>query len=432
MNRAGDVPALGEYAPDDVVIWRRGRGVTATEIAAQSHALARRIPRANYAINLCESRQHFLVAFLAAAQREMVSLLPSSRAPQAVREIQDAYPDHCLLTDQDVADTPPNDGPVGPLAIGARDPVAMVFTSGSTGRPQSHPKSWRTLFATAALARERFLPGTKRFHVVATVPPQHMYGFETTVTLTLLSGSAVSDGRPLFPADIASELASVPAPRVLITTPAHLRACVAARVVSPPLELVISATAALDKALAAAAERQWNTRVFEIYGCTEAGSMASRRTTESDQWLAYPGARVEPRDAGAVYYGAHLPEPVPVQDVLELDSQDRFRLVGRAADMVKVAGKRASLAELTRRLLHVRGVSDAVVFIPQPEARPAALVVAAGTSREEILAALGQQLDPVFVPRPLLLVNSLPRNETGKIPRAALLAAIGATGERDA
>lgn len=425
MNRAGTVPVLDQFAPGEIVIWRRGRGVTAGEIAAQSNALARRMPRARYALNLCESRQNFLVAFLAAAQHGMVSLLPPSRAPQAVREIQDAYPDHCLLTDSDVADVPSTSEAHGPLTIGASDPVAIAFTSGSTGRPVGHPKSWRTLLATATLARERFLPDAARFQVVATVPPQHMYGFETTVTVLLLSGSAVSDGRPLFPADIAAELASVPAPRVLITTPAHMRACVAARIESPPLELVISATAPLDQALAAAAEQDWNTRVFEIYGCTEAGSMASRRTVETDLWRAYPGARVEPREMGAVYYGAHLPEPVPLQDLVELEG-DGFRLVGRVADMVKVAGKRASLAELTRRLLEVHGVSDGVVFVPQPEARPAALVVAAGTSRQEILAALARQLDPVFLPRPLLLVDALPRNEAGKIPRDALLAAIGA------
>lgn len=429
MNAAGAVAVFGEHAPDDVVIWRRGQGVTAARIAAQTHALARVLPRSRYAINLCESRHHFLLAFLAAAQREQVSLLPSSRAPRAVREIQDAYPDHCLLTDDFVAAAMRNEGSNQPLSISAQNPIAIVFTSGSTARPESHPKAWHTLCATAKLARERFLPRTRRFHVVATVPPQHMYGFETTVTMILLSGSAVSDGRPLFPADIAAELASVPAPRVLISTPAHLRACVAAQARFPPLELIISATAALDRELAAAAERQWSTRVFEIYGCTEAGSMASRRTVESDHWVAYPDSWVEPREAGTMYHGVHLPEPVVLQDILELDSPGKFRLVGRAADMVKVAGKRASLADLTRRLLDVRGVRDGVIFVPRPDARPAALVVAPGTSREDILAALAEQLDPVFVPRPLILVASLPRNESGKMPRAALLAAIGDSDE---
>lgn len=432
MTTAQGIPVLREHAPGDVVIWRQGRPVTAAQIIARARTLSDALPRARFAINLCESRGNFLIAFLAAAQAEQVSLLPSSRAPRAVQEIRDVFPEHCLITDDVVLSaTPAANAAQTPLVLEAHDPIAIVFTSGSTGQPESHPKDWNTLVRTAALARERFLPGLARFHVVATVPPQHMYGFETTVTLIVLSGSAVSDARPLFPADIAAELTTVPAPRLLITTPAHLRACVSANVTFPPLELIISATAPLDRELAGQCERLWNTRVCEIYGCTEAGSMASRRTVQSEDWLTYPQAWVEPREAGAVYHGSHLPSPVYLQDLLEIETPRKFRLVGRSADMVKVAGKRASLAELTQRLLGVAGVADGVVFVPGADSRPAALVVAPGVSRQTILAALAEQLDPAFVPRPLVLVDSLPRTETGKLPRAALLAAIGAPrGER--
>ncbi|HZF26485.1 MAG TPA: AMP-binding protein [Steroidobacteraceae bacterium] len=425
MNAAPALPVLCQHAPHEVVVWRQGQAVSAAQLHAQAHALARVLPRTRYAINLCESRRNFLAAFLATAQREQVSLLPSSRAPLAVREIQDHYPDHHVLTDE-LADGAISDSVMrSPLTIAESGAVAIVFTSGTTGRPTPHEKDWRTLLATARLAHERFLPDARGFNVVATVPAQHMYGFETTVTLILLSASAVSDARPLFPADVAAELAAVPAPRVLITTPAHLRACVASGASFPALELIISATAPLDRELAADAERRWNTRVFEIYGCTEAGSMASRRTTQSEHWFAYPGAWVEAHQAGATYHGAHLPEPVPLPDFLELESPQTFRLVGRDADLVKVAGKRASLAELTQRLLTIRGVHDAIVFVPHPDGRPAALVVASGIARDEILAALAAQLDPVLVPRPLLLVERLPRDALGKIPRAALLGAIG-------
>jgi acyl-coenzyme A synthetase/AMP-(fatty) acid ligase len=47
-------------------------------------------------------------------------------------------------------------------------------------------------------------------------------------------------------------------------------------------------------------------------------------------------------------------------------------------------------------------------------------VVAPGLASETIVAALRRRIDPVFLPRPLCLVDSLPRNETGKLPRAAL------------
>ncbi len=425
MNRERAMPAFGVHAPTDTVIWQRGAAVTAATVESQAGALAAALPASRHVINLCEGRRNFLTAFLAAAHGERVSLLPASRAPRALAELRSAYPDHCVVTDDTIATAASGEW-AGRLTIGSRDPVALVFTSGSTGRPECHEKQRACLYATAALARERLLPATPRFNVVATVPPQHMYGFELTVTLALLSGSAVSDGRPLLPADVAEELAGVPAPRVLVTTPMHLRACVAANLPLPALELVICATAPLERDLAAAAEALWGTRVLEIYGCTEAGSMATRRTVDGDLWRAYPGAWFEAGRSGASYHGAHLPAPVLLQDVLELESPECVRLVGRSADMIKVAGKRVSLAELTQRLLAVPGVRDAVVFMPHGEGRPAALVVAPGSTREAIAAALAAQIDPVFVPRPLLIVDSLPRTATGKLPREALLDALGA------
>ncbi|MGZ5042977.1 MAG: hypothetical protein ACXWBQ_19730, partial [Usitatibacter sp.] len=39
-----------------------------------------------------------------------------------------------------------------------------------------------------------------------------------------------------------------------------------------------------------------------------------------------------------------------------------------------------------------------------------------------ILAALRSRIDPAFMPRPLVLVDSLPRQLTGKLPREALAA----------
>ena len=424
MNGAA-MPAFGAHAPQDVVVWQGGAGVTAATLEAQAGDLAVALPDARHVINLCDSRRNFLAVFLAAAHSGRVCLLPASRAPQALAELRDEYPDHCVVTDESLAGRVRTHAWRGPLQIDAARLVALTFTSGSTGRPQAHEKHWGCLLATAARAQERLLPPGQRCNIVATVPSQHMYGLETTLSLVLLTGGAVSDGRPLLPADVRQALADIPAPRVLVTTPAHLRACVEAKLKLPALERIVSATAPLARPLAEAAEALWHARVHEIYGCTEAGSMATRRTVEGDAWLAHAGAWFESRESGAIYHGSHLPAPIPLQDLLESETQRIFRLIGRAGDMIKVAGKRASLAELSRRLLAVPGVHDAVVFLPEEGARPAALVVAPGISRETIAAALAAQVDPVFVPRPLRFVDTLPRNESGKTPRAALLAALG-------
>jgi acyl-coenzyme A synthetase/AMP-(fatty) acid ligase len=93
--------------------------------------------------------------------------------------------------------------------------------------------------------------------------------------------------------------------------------------------------------------------------------------------------------------------------------------------MVKVAGKRASLLDLTQKLLSLRGVQDGVIFVPHPDAeiaRPAALVIAPTRTEAELLEDLARQVDAVFLPRPLKKIDRLPRNEVGKLPRTALLA----------
>src|SRR5262249_5306640 len=113
-----------------------------------------------------------------------------------------------------------------------------------------------------------------------------------------------------------------------------------------------------------------------------------------------------------------------------------FRLVGRSADMVNIAGKRASLAGLGRILTDIDGVRDGV-FIP-PESvvdtdvqRLVAIVVAPGISAEAIRSALRRRVDPVFVPRRVILVDQLPRNETGKLPMERLRALLEQTSSHE-
>jgi acyl-coenzyme A synthetase/AMP-(fatty) acid ligase len=77
----------------------------------------------------------------------------------------------------------------------------------------------------------------------------------------------------------------------------------------------------------------------------------------------------------------------------------------------------------------VPGVTDAVVFQPEdptagPVQRLAALAVADGFTDADVLAGLAGEIDPVFLPRPLVLVSRLPRNEVGKLPRDQLMLAL--------
>ncbi|HEY0336925.1 MAG TPA: beta-hydroxyacyl-ACP dehydratase, partial [Burkholderiales bacterium] len=103
----------------------------------------------------------------------------------------------------------------------------------------------------------------------------------------------------------------------------------------------------------------------------------------------------------------------------------RFLLHGRHADLVNIAGKRTSLAHLNYHLNSIEGVSDGVFVVPEAAngetvTRLMALVVAPGMTKQELMKALRRRVDPAFLPRPLCLVDSLPRNATSKLPREAL------------
>ncbi|HEU4780493.1 MAG TPA: AMP-binding protein [Steroidobacteraceae bacterium] len=404
----------------------RDTTIGAAQFVAQAEHVAQALPRAAQVINLADNRYHFLLGWVAACLRGQVTLLPSGGTSDVLAKLRHEYPDHHTIDDESIgrllaqAPAPSRETVPAHWQLPADRIVAIAFTSGSTGAPTPHPKTWGSLFRNSRLAANEVLGGTHR-SLVATVPPQHMYGLEASLLSALTAQSFLFDDKPFYPADVRRALEAVPAPRVLVTSPAHLSVLAEAAVDLPPLERVVSATASLPVELARRIETAWNTQLVEIYGCTEAGVMAHRRPSQSESWRTFEGGTMTTTSGVAEYRAPQLPGPVPLQDVLELRTATEFSLHGRAADLVKVAGKRTSLQELTRQILTVPGVLDAVVFLPDADARPAAAVVAPGLTVAAILRELRTRLDGVFVPRPLVIVEKLPRNSVGKLPREVLL-----------
>ncbi|MDQ3271677.1 MAG: AMP-binding protein, partial [Pseudomonadota bacterium] len=260
---------------------------------------------------------------------------------------------------------------------------------------------------------------------VGTVPPQHMFGFESTVLLPLQSGAAIHAGQPFYPADIVSALQSVPRPRVLVTTPVHLRVLLASGVELPALDLVVSATAPMPPALAQSCESRFAAPLFEIYGSTETGQIASRRSAQTDQWELFPLVTLTPHDDRMWACGGHVHQVMPMNDVIEPVDAHHFFLHGRLSDLINIAGKRNSLDYLNHQLLSIEGVQDGSFFMPDDSdhnavVRLMAFAVAPGMTQAALHAALKKRIDSTFLPRPLVLLDVLPRNSTGKLPREVL------------
>jgi acyl-coenzyme A synthetase/AMP-(fatty) acid ligase len=432
------VPLVAPRPAGDAFAWVGGERLGVRDFLADVAALAARLPGRAQVVNLCVDRYRFAVGFAAALVRGQVSLLPPSRAPEFLARLAVQYPDLYCLADEAVEWCPleavgyparlePSPGEPAAPVLPAAQVAAIVFTSGTTGAPTPNLKLWGALARgavaeAAALGLQR-APGAT---LVGTVPPQHMYGFESTVLLALQNRLTLHAGRPFYPGDVRAALAAVPAPRVLVTTPVHLRALALDRTELPPLELILSATAPLAIDAAADAEARYGAPVREIFGFTEAGMVASRRTTEGAAWLLLPGVRLRASGDALWAEGGHVPQPARFTDIVEVIDRERFVVSGRTADLVNVAGKRASLAGLNAELLAIPGVVDGAFFLPEAEregvTRLAAIVVAPGLSARRVLAELRRRIDPAFLPRPLRLVDRLPRNATGKIPLETLRA----------
>ena len=430
------IPLIRAFDAGAAFTYREGRAVSVEAFLRDAACLADRLPERGHVLNLCTDRYRFAVGFAAALLRGQISLLPPNETPDLSGRLAARYPDLYCLNDREMegvsletmevpveVDAEPGT-PLVPVVPEAQA-AAIVFTSGSTGQPVPCRKTWgslvRTAFAELASLNLRAWPGMA---VLGTVPPQHVFGLESTVLMVMQGGLALHTRRPFFPADIRAALASLPRPRALVTTPVHLRVLLAEADELPAADFLLCATAPLSPQLAAEAEARFGAPLYEIYGCTESGQIATRRTVDTSEWRAMPDVALRTDARGTWVRGGHVETEVLLADVIELRGQGRFELHGRTADLVNIAGKRTSLAHLNYHLNSIEGVRDGTFVVPAEQGdgvtRLTAYVVAPGVTSETLMKALRQRIDAAFLPRPLHFVDALPRNATGKLPHEAL------------
>lgn len=434
-------------------------------------------------------RYHFTVALLAAWQRGHRVALPPNAQPELLREMADDPAISLVLHDTDERSPGASRGELAgldlrpllaedtfatwtePLELSplpARRQLVTVWTSGSTGEHQRHGKTAGQLFAEALILAEHFgLAGAElggegagRVRVVGTVPSHHIYGLLFTVLVPLVSGGSFSRETPLHAGVVRATLIETRAD-VLVSVPAHLRALKILDVGQlPPLSRVFSSGAPLPPDTAKLLRVRFGLSVTEVLGSTETGGIASRVSgpeieqlddeTGSDSpndaelarlWTPLPHVRIDidaqddAENIGRLIVDSPFlppdgPRPWATADRVELiehDGASRFRHLGRIDGVVKIGGKRVSIAEIERRLLEIPGVEDAAAWaIEVGGARgreTVAMVVAPSLSPEFLRAELRRWLDPVVIPRRVRLVDSLPREQNGKLQRRKLLEA---------
>jgi len=253
---------------------RPNKALSRADLLAHAVALSEKLPAKSYAINLCQDRYLFIVSYLAVCLRQQISLLPPNQSPKTLAGLTANYPDSYALSDDNLGsdfylsyDLLEKSTQPCPL-IDIDRPLSISFTSGSTGKPKAIIKTWREFQKSAKLALQRFELQDQEITLVSTVPMQHMYGLETSFFWVLFSRMILHNGRPFYPEDIRTTLAGLPAEKILVSTPRHLKICSQTQGQWSTIKFILSSTAPMDGTLAQQIEKSLNAPLFELFGST--------------------------------------------------------------------------------------------------------------------------------------------------------------------
>ena len=417
-------------------------GPTIGEIAALAagmrDALLSTDAPADEPVCLCvEDRSHLLAALLATLAGAPPLILPHAFEPQILAEVRETRPFRLILADGAVTppagttlirteECRPSAAPLVPTRS-PEHPFLWLFTGGSTGKPKLWSKTPGNLFGEALHLARSFGVGPDDL-IVPTVGPRHIYGLLGSVLLPFVASARVLGRTCTFPREILAALRSQRA-TVLLSVPAHYRALGAAEPVRHTLRLALSSAAPLDPGDAALFLEKTGMAITELYGSTETGGMAMRTYGENHgSWEPFSCLAwkviAERLCVRSPFVSSDLPRDKEgffvTADRVEKAGEDRFRVLGRADHIVKVAGKRVDLEEIRERIRRIPGVTDAHVaalaVAGARQAEIAALVVSDRPARE-VRAAVRALDDPYGRPRRIRIVRAIPLLPNGKIDR---------------
>ncbi len=397
---------------------------------------------------LCSDRYHFCVALVGAWLAGTAVALPHGRNAGGVAALARSLgpivcdgpiPDLAKTTiDVRQFDVTDRTGSTPEIRLDDDKHLVTVYSSGTTGEPQAFPKSARQLLGEAqTLARVFHVTDFDR--VMCTVPSQHIYGLLFGVLVPLQAGACFVRQTPTSAVGIF-ETATRHAATVLVSVPPQWAALAHHGTAMSGVRLGTSSGAKLDPQIGEKLAENLGLVVTEVLGSSETGGIATRRSDGDAPYQALPGVVVRVDGEGRMYLRSPFLEDSEREyqsaDHVEVVADGQFRHLGRSDGVVKVGAKRVTLQEIERQALAHHQVSDAAAL--QVDARGLRgseiwLAVAAQPTTSvdaqsagpltaaELRTWLSGRLDQVLVPRKLRILPHLPRETSGKLPRARLL-----------
>jgi acyl-coenzyme A synthetase/AMP-(fatty) acid ligase len=311
------------------------------------------------------------------------------------------------------------------------------YTSGSSGVPQKILKEFHYLFAEIKALYVTWGAGMRDDTVfLSTVQPHHLYGNLFSFLWPILTQSCVYDKTIHFWEDIENIVGhDTTAPIALISSPAHLnRIPEHLSTFQGSFHLFSSGGALTEKAYSEVQRQFLNYRIHEIYGSTESGGIGYRSSLNGPikafEDVVMKNVNQEFYELTSPYFKGVL----IMNDVVDMQPDGTFYLLGRSDRIVKIEGKRVSLTDLENRLRHNKLISECFVVRLENDQRDTLVVVAVLTDHGEIFLSthkkfhLIQQLkknlrdfyDAVLIPRRWVFVDQIPQNAQGKFLKSEL------------
>ena len=353
------------------------------------------------------------------------------------------------------------------VTVAPEDPFALMYTSGTTGRPKgairNHAGNALLAFATALE-----FGFSHEDHALLVMPMCHANSLYFGLTFMYLGATVVVDDRKSF--DPEALLATLARERITFTSlvPTHyimmlgLPQDVKAKydVGSVGKLLVSSAPARRDTKLAIL-DHFRNSRLFELYGSTEAGWVTLLRPEQQleklgsvgREWAGSGAIRIldpqgnevpdgevgELHSRTAYVFDGYWKNPektaeafrgewCSVGDMARRDADGFIHLVDRKSNMIISGGENIYPSEVEAAIgSHPRVKDVAVIGVPDDkwgEAVEAVIVLHAGADcgEAEILAWCRERMAGYKRPRRVLFIgdDEMPRTATGKILHRAL------------
>lgn len=308
-----------------------------------------------------------------------------------------------------------------------------LFTSGSSGTPKCIEKNVGLMDREAEVTTRLFGAVTEGAVVQSTVDPRHLYGLTFNIWFAFSAGRPIATTRRVY----QEQLLTLPHPVALITTPTFMR-MLETTLAAPVLPFVLSAGGPLSDEAKSTLTAWSPSTIYEIYGSTETGVVASRAhesnalaNAQTPDWTLIDEAMLSETADGWGLTSPLLPTGVMMlDDQLKLTGERTFHLLGRRDRVVKIGEVRLSLTEIERVVERTLGLVIRALPVVHGERTLIGAVVNEALSpkwtgqlpdRRAVTQALHGTLDPLARPRLWRSVPDWPMNAQGKVETQRLL-----------